>query len=71
MIYRMQIGQIDNVISFDFSWSGKDECLPLVDYVPEWLQHGARWVGGCCRTTADDIAKLRTVINSHVQATSV
>lgn len=31
----------------------------LVDYLPEWLEAGARLIGGCCRTTPDEIATLR------------
>lgn len=30
----------------------------LVDYLPEWQKHGARLIGGCCRTTPQDIQQL-------------
>lgn len=33
-------------------------CPALVDYLPEWLAAGARLIGGCCRTTPADIARL-------------
>lgn len=28
-------------------------------YVPRWLKAGATWIGGCCRTTPADIARVR------------
>ncbi|EMD1657795.1 homocysteine S-methyltransferase [Pluralibacter gergoviae] len=31
----------------------------LADYLPQWLDAGARLIGGCCRTTPADIAGLR------------
>lgn len=34
-------------------------CPTLVNYLPEWLEAGARLIGGCCRTTPEDIATLR------------
>lgn len=34
-------------------------CPTLVDYLPEWLEAGACLIGGCCRTTPEDIAALR------------
>ncbi len=35
-----------------------DSCGSLVDYLPQWLEAGARLIGGCCRTTPKDIAAL-------------
>ncbi|WET39794.1 homocysteine S-methyltransferase [Citrobacter enshiensis] len=32
----------------------------LADYLPQWLAAGARLIGGCCRTTPEDIAALKT-----------
>ena len=32
----------------------------LADYLPQWLDAGARLIGGCCRTTPADIAALRS-----------
>lgn len=33
-------------------------CASLVGYLPQWLEAGARLIGGCCRTTPKDIAAL-------------
>ncbi len=36
-----------------------DACPTLVAFLPEWLEAGARLIGGCCRTTPEDIAALK------------
>lgn len=33
-------------------------------YVPTWLEAGARWIGGCCRTTPDDIRVVRAEVDA-------
>lgn len=33
-------------------------------YVPIWLRAGARWIGGCCRTTPDDIRQVRADVDA-------
>lgn len=33
-------------------------------YVPQWLKAGARWIGGCCRTTPDDIRLVRADVDA-------
>lgn len=48
------------------SWTGQDDCIPLETYVPQWIDLGARFVGGCCRTNARDIKRIKkTVINLY------
>ncbi len=43
-------------------WShGGEVAHRLVDHLPAWLGDGARLIGGCCRTTPDDIAALAAV----------
>ena len=32
-----------------------------------WYDAGARVIGGCCRTTPDDIARMRTELNAHLE----
>lgn len=32
-------------------------------YLEEWLDAGAAWVGGCCRTTPTDITQVRAVVD--------
>jgi len=31
--------------------------------VPEWLEAGAKLIGGCCRTTPNDIKEISNYIN--------
>lgn len=33
-------------------------CETLAGYLPQWLEAGAKLIGGCCRTTPKDIAEL-------------
>ncbi|CAI8824451.1 homocysteine S-methyltransferase [Kosakonia sp. YIM B13611] len=35
-----------------------ERCGSLAAYLPQWLEAGARLIGGCCRTTPQDIAAL-------------
>ncbi|XP_062535752.1 AP2-associated protein kinase 1 isoform X2 [Armigeres subalbatus] len=47
-------------------WTGQDDCIPLETYVPQWIELGAKFVGGCCRTNARDIKRIKkTVINLY------
>lgn len=42
------------------TWHQHDEhCASLAAFLPEWLAAGAKLIGGCCRTTPQDIAGLR------------
>uniref|UniRef100_A0A8D8YM04 Selenocysteine Se-methyltransferase n=1 Tax=Cacopsylla melanoneura TaxID=428564 RepID=A0A8D8YM04_9HEMI len=47
-------------------WINKDT-VPTVDiYVPRWLDAGVKYVGGCCRTNADDMKKFRKIIDERL-----
>lgn len=35
-----------------------EACETLAGYLPQWLDAGAKLIGGCCRTTPQDIAAL-------------
>ncbi|AHW95477.1 homocysteine S-methyltransferase [Enterobacter asburiae] len=35
-----------------------EACETLAGYLPQWLEVGAKLIGGCCRTTPKDIAEL-------------
>ena len=39
-------------------WDGKPECDSFSDQAREWVQFGAQGIGGCCRTTPDDIRAI-------------
>lgn len=40
-------------------WIIKDEECSLHEFIYEWLTLGVRYIGGCCRTNATDIKKIR------------
>eukprot|EP00794_Sanderia_malayensis_P010974 gene10974-12137_t len=44
--------------------SCKDQKL-LADYAKSWINTGATWIGGCCRTTPEDVKKLRGIIRNE------
>jgi len=50
--------------SVEEGWKGKNDCIPLEDYVAEWIGLGALFIGGCCRTNAKDIQRIRCAIES-------
>jgi homocysteine S-methyltransferase len=37
-------------------------------YVPSWLTAGAAWIGGCCRTTPEDIRRVRQAVDAFARA---
>lgn len=43
-------------------WRGKPEAFDPARDVPRWIGLGARWVGGCCRTTPETIAAIRRAV---------
>lgn len=48
--------------SVETGWQGKNSCRPLEDYVPEWIELGAKYIGGCCRSDSKDIRKIQQKI---------
>jgi homocysteine S-methyltransferase len=34
----------------------------LESYIPEWLELGAKFIGGCCRTYAHDIKRIKEAV---------
>ncbi|KAJ6646407.1 Homocysteine S-methyltransferase 3 [Pseudolycoriella hygida] len=54
-------GEVYNV---ENGWSGKEDCKPIESYVPEWIELGAKFVGGCCRTYARDISRIKTAVKT-------
>lgn len=43
-------------------WTGLEHCTPLEHYIPEWVSLGVKIVGGCCRTYARDVGKIRKAV---------
>jgi homocysteine S-methyltransferase len=46
----------------DKSWQLNPSGATFTDLVPEWVEAGAKIVGGCCRTTPDDIQAIRRIL---------
>ena len=44
-------------------WVAECACPPFADYVATWLDAGATIIGGCCRTTPDDIRAVRSLVD--------
>jgi homocysteine S-methyltransferase len=39
-------------------WNGRADCVPISEHVRDWYGAGARLIGGCCRSTPDDIREI-------------
>lgn len=57
------------VYSVEEGWRDKGEAHRLEDFIQQWLDLGVRFVGGCCRTTAKDIVKIRTEVDKWTSGT--
>lgn len=49
-------------------WTGKAACTALHEYVADWIELGARFIGGCCRTYARDIQLIAVRVHEVMQA---
>ncbi|XP_041358055.1 homocysteine S-methyltransferase YbgG-like [Gigantopelta aegis] len=45
-------------------WCGRPADFDLTPKVAEWIQLGARWIGGCCRIYPSDIAKIKEFLST-------
>lgn len=45
------------------TWQANPQADTFKDLVPEWLEAGAKLIGGCCRTTPADIKEIAESIN--------
>ncbi|XP_050089653.1 homocysteine S-methyltransferase-like isoform X2 [Anopheles aquasalis] len=52
------------IYTVEEGWQGKEDCVPLEHYVPQWVELGARFIGGCCRTYARDIQRIKQAVES-------
>lgn len=47
----------------ELGWVDKGSLRLIDNFVPEWLDIGVKYVGGCCRTGAEDITRIRKEVN--------
>lgn len=45
------------------TWTSNPQADTFTDLVPKWLAAGAKLIGGCCRTTPEDIKQIADIIN--------
>ncbi|XP_013191947.2 homocysteine S-methyltransferase [Amyelois transitella] len=45
-------------------WIDRDKCEAVEVFIKEWLDLGVRYVGGCCRTYANDVTRFRNQVRS-------
>jgi homocysteine S-methyltransferase len=48
----------------DRAWIGRSSTGDFGTLARDWHRRGARWIGGCCGTTPEDIAHLRAALAS-------
>ena len=58
-------GEVWNATTRD--WDGAPDARRLADWAPSWISAGATWIGGCCRSTPDDIRALRNAMDQHAR----
>lgn len=51
----------------ELGWINRDKCEPVETYVSKWLDLGVRWIGGCCRTYAADVHRIRREVEKWKQ----
>lgn len=44
-------------------WTGKQDVSTISSYIQEWISVGGDWLGGCCRTTPNDIAAISSIVH--------
>uniref|UniRef100_A0A8D8SMK6 Homocysteine S-methyltransferase n=1 Tax=Cacopsylla melanoneura TaxID=428564 RepID=A0A8D8SMK6_9HEMI len=48
-------------------WIDRDLCEPVDKYITDWLNQGVLYVGGCCRTYAEDTKHMRYKVDEWVK----
>ncbi|XP_071570056.1 homocysteine S-methyltransferase YbgG-like [Temnothorax nylanderi] len=46
-------------------WTKEGEAPSLHEFIDEWLDLGVRYIGGCCRTYATDVKRIRSKVDQH------
>ncbi|XP_076645322.1 betaine-homocysteine S-methyltransferase isoform X2 [Halictus rubicundus] len=45
-------------------WMLNERCTSVESFIPEWLEIGVRYIGGCCRMYTENIKTIRKEVNS-------
>ncbi|XP_076749722.1 betaine-homocysteine S-methyltransferase [Xylocopa sonorina] len=45
-------------------WTKDENCVLFESFIPEWLELGVRYLGGCCRVYAENIKSIRKEVNN-------
>lgn len=51
-----------------FSWTIDNDFHSPQEFTKEWLDIGVRYIGGCCRTGAEDIGRLLSEVKSWTKS---
>lgn len=56
-------------------WNAGAQCWEgtatrFTSYLDEWIDAGATWLGGCCRTTPADTRRVRAIVDARVPAST-
>ena len=51
-------------------WAGRSSLGEVGALAVDWYRRGARWIGGCCGTTPEDIAQVRAALATNAWAGS-
>ncbi|XP_077259069.1 betaine-homocysteine S-methyltransferase-like [Temnothorax americanus] len=46
-------------------WTKEGEAPSLHEFIDEWLDLGVRYIGGCCRTYATDVKRIRSKVDQR------
>lgn len=46
-------------------WKKEGEARFLHEFIDEWLELGVRYIGGCCRTYATDVKRIRSKVDQR------
>lgn len=56
----MQIYLIPFFLHYNFTYSHSQDKRDITNYLDEWLDAGATWIGGCCYIYPEDIASIKS-----------
>jgi homocysteine S-methyltransferase len=76
LIHELQTGTTKPIVVYPNSgetWDAVARCWVgtadrFTSHVTRWLGAGASWIGGCCRTTPDDIRQVRADVDAFAAA---